>query len=196
MFYKILVICLSACVEGILRLFTIFYLHRKFSVFLRKGRYCKTVEGLDIFEKLLWLQGCCVEGILWLFTNFYLHRKVSFFLRNDSDCKDVDLYNTRKRYAVIESLDLTRNISWLASCFSKIKKPNKHCSGNQSVIAGVCIFWHDFLYLSLSNILIWTSTCESVRYKRKMQNWKIQSKRVLGLMKYTHWLADHNKVTQ
>jgi hypothetical protein len=47
------------------------------------------------------------------------------FLRNDSDCKDVDLYNTRKRYAVIESLDLMRNISWLASCFSKIKKPNK-----------------------------------------------------------------------
>jgi hypothetical protein len=37
-------------------------------------------------------------------------------------------------------LDLTRNISWLASCFSKIKKPNKHCSGNQSVIASVCIF--------------------------------------------------------
>ncbi len=44
------------------------------------------------------------------------------------------------RYAVIESLDLLRNISWLASCFSKIKKPNNHCSGNQSVIAGVCIF--------------------------------------------------------
>ncbi len=61
-------------------------------------------------------------------------------MRNDSDCKDVDLYNTRKRYAVIESSDLMRNISWLASCFSKIKKPNKHCSGNQSVIAGVCIF--------------------------------------------------------
>ncbi len=31
-----------------------------------------------------------------------------YFLRNDSDCKDVDLYNTRKRYAVIESLDLIR----------------------------------------------------------------------------------------
>ncbi len=58
---------------------------------------------------------------------------------NYSDCKDVDLYNTRKRYSVIESLDLMRNISWLASCFSKIKKPNKHCSENQSVIAGVCI---------------------------------------------------------
>ena len=50
----------------------------------------------------------CVEGILRLFTNFYLHRKVSIFLRNDSNCKDVDLYNTRKRYAVIESSDLTR----------------------------------------------------------------------------------------
>jgi hypothetical protein len=62
------------------------------------------------------------------------------FLRKDSDFKVVDLYNTRKRYAVIESLDLTRNISWLASCFFKIKKPNKHCSGNQSGIAGVCIF--------------------------------------------------------
>jgi hypothetical protein len=33
-----------------------------------------------------------------------------------------------------------RNISWLASCFSKINKPNKHCSGNQSVIARVCNF--------------------------------------------------------
>jgi hypothetical protein len=74
-----------------------------------------------------------------IFTNFYLHRKVSIFLRNDRDCKDVDLYNTRKRYAVIESSDLMRNISWLASCFSKIKKPNEFCSGNQSVIAGVCI---------------------------------------------------------
>jgi hypothetical protein len=74
-----------------------------------------------------------------IFTNFYLRRKVSIFLRNNSDCKDVDLYNTRKRYAVIESSDLMRNISWLASCFSKIKKPNKHCSGNQSVINGVCV---------------------------------------------------------
>jgi hypothetical protein len=65
---------------------------------------------------------------------------VSIFLRNDSDFKDVDPYNTRKGYTVIESSDLTRNISWLARYFSKIKKSNKHCSGNQSVIAGVCIF--------------------------------------------------------
>jgi hypothetical protein len=34
----------SACVEGILRLFTIFYLHRKFSIFLRNNRDCKAVD--------------------------------------------------------------------------------------------------------------------------------------------------------
>ena len=70
----------------------------------------------------------CIEGILRLFTNFYLHRKFLIFLRNDRDCKAVDLYNARKRYAVIESLDLMRNIPWLVSCFSKIKKPNKNFS--------------------------------------------------------------------
>ncbi len=74
-------------------------------------------------------------------------------MRNDSDCKDVDLYNTRKRYAVIESLDLMRNTSWLASCFSKIKKPNKHCSGNQSVIAGVCIF--DSISYNYPKVIFW-----------------------------------------
>ncbi len=108
--------------------------------FLRNDCDCQAVEGLNIFEKLLCFGGCCVEGLLQLFTNFYLHRKVSICLRNDSDFKDVDLYNTRKRYTVIESLDLTRNNFWLASCFFKINKPNKHYSGNQSVIAGVHIF--------------------------------------------------------
>jgi hypothetical protein len=49
---------------------------------------------------------------------------------------------------------------------------------------------------SLDNILVLTSTCGSVRYKRKIQNRKIQSKRVLGLTKYTHRLSDHNKVNQ
>ena len=56
--------------------------------------------------------------------------------------------------------------------------------------------WHHFTYLSLSNILIWTSTCGFARYKRNIQNRTIQSRRVLGLMKYTHWLADHNIRTQ
>ncbi len=67
----------------------------------------------------------CIERILQLFTNFYLHRNIFICIRNDCDCKAVDLYNTRKRYAVIERSDLTRNIPWLASHFSKIKKPNK-----------------------------------------------------------------------
>ncbi len=50
----------------------------------------------------------CVEGILRFFTNFYLQRKVSIFLRNDHYCKVVDPYNARKRYTVIENLDLMR----------------------------------------------------------------------------------------
>ncbi len=70
----------------------------------------------------------CVEGILRLFTNFYLQKKLSIFLINNHDCKVVDPYNARKRYAVIESLDLRRNISWLACCFCKIKKPNRKFS--------------------------------------------------------------------
>ncbi len=74
------------------------------------------------------------------YSPIYLAQRGFNILRNDSDCKDVDLYITQKRYTVKESSDHTRNISWLASCFSKIKKPNKHCSGNQSVISGVCIF--------------------------------------------------------
>jgi hypothetical protein len=48
----------------------------------------------------------CIEGILGLFTNFYLQRTVSIFLRNDRECKVGGPYNERKRYTVIESLDL------------------------------------------------------------------------------------------
>ena len=39
------------CIEGILLLFTIFYLHRKFLIFLRNDSDCKAVEALDIFKK-------------------------------------------------------------------------------------------------------------------------------------------------
>ncbi len=96
-----MVIFLSACVDGILQLFTNFHLHRKFLIFLWNDHYCKAIEAPIFFEKLLWLLGCCIEGILQLFTDFYFHRKVLIFLRNDSDCKDVDLYNTRKRYTAM-----------------------------------------------------------------------------------------------
>jgi hypothetical protein len=69
--------------------------------------------------------------------------KSGYILRNDRDYKDVDYWKARKRHVVIESLDLTRNINWLESCFSKIKKPNSHCLGNQSGIAGV----HNFIFI-------------------------------------------------
>ncbi len=48
-----LVIFLSACVERILRLFTNFYLHIQFLIFLQNDHDCKVVEDLNNFEKLL-----------------------------------------------------------------------------------------------------------------------------------------------
>jgi hypothetical protein len=39
-----MVIFLSACVEGMLQLFTNFYLERKFSIFLRNDLDCKVVD--------------------------------------------------------------------------------------------------------------------------------------------------------
>jgi hypothetical protein len=50
-----MVILLSAWVEGILQLFTNFYLHRTFLIFLQNDLDCKAVEAPDIFEKLLLL---------------------------------------------------------------------------------------------------------------------------------------------
>jgi hypothetical protein len=81
---------------------------------------------MSLPERLVIFLSACIEGILQLFTNLYLHRKLSIFIRNDCDCKAIDLLNIRKRYAVMEGLDFRRNIPWLASCFSKIKKPNKN----------------------------------------------------------------------
>ncbi len=79
------------CVEGIIRLFTIFYLHRIFLIFLWNDRHWKVGKGLVIFEKVSRFQGCCLKWILQLFTNFCLHRKSLIYLRNDCDYKDVDL---------------------------------------------------------------------------------------------------------
>ncbi len=71
----------------------------------------------------------------------FLHpQKDLDIFRNDRDYNDVDLQKTRKRYVVRESLDFTRNMFWLTSCFSKIKKPNSHFLGNQSGIVGVHYF--------------------------------------------------------
>ncbi len=96
-------------------------------------------------------------------------------MRNDSDCKDVDLYNTRKRYTVIESSDHMRNTFWLASCFSKIKKPNKHCSGNQSVIAGVCIF--DMISYIYPQVIFWFEL-QLVNLRGTREIYKIERYRV------------------
>jgi hypothetical protein len=38
-------------IEGIIRLFTIFYSHRKFSIFLRNDPDCEAVEAPGIFVK-------------------------------------------------------------------------------------------------------------------------------------------------
>jgi hypothetical protein len=39
-----MVIFLSTCIEGILQLFTNFYLHREFLIFLRNDHDCKVVD--------------------------------------------------------------------------------------------------------------------------------------------------------
>jgi hypothetical protein len=46
-----MVIFLSAFVEGILRLFTNFYLQRKFLVFLRNDRDCKVVDPFNLLPQ-------------------------------------------------------------------------------------------------------------------------------------------------
>ncbi len=79
-------------------------------------------------EMLVIFLSACIERMLQLLTIFYLHRKASIFLRYDCDCKAVDPLHARKRYTVIECLDFTRNIPWLASHFSKINKNNKKFS--------------------------------------------------------------------
>ena len=74
---------------------------------MRNYRDCKAVALMEYFDYSP--ISTCTE-------------RSPYFEQKDSASKDVDLYNSRKRYTVIESSDLMRNISWLASCFSKIKK--------------------------------------------------------------------------
>ncbi len=79
---------------------------------------------------------------------------VLIFLRNDSDCKDVDLYNTRKRYAVIENLDFMRNIFWQASCFSKIKNPISTVQENKVWLP---VLHFDLIAASMRAVFHWTT---------------------------------------
>ncbi len=108
------------------------------------------------------------------------YRVKEFFTgRQVSICTESSIYFW-EMIATVRLYYLTTNIFWLVSCFSKIKKWDRHFLGNQSVIASVRIF-DTISYLSLSNILI-SSMCKSVRYKRNIQNRKIQSKRVFDLI--------------
>jgi hypothetical protein len=45
-------VCLSACIEGILRLFNVSTCIESSQYYLRNDCDCKAVEGLNIFEKL------------------------------------------------------------------------------------------------------------------------------------------------
>jgi hypothetical protein len=65
-----MVIFLSACIEGILQLFTNFYLHREFSISLGNDRDCKVVDPYECkkeicsnrkfgsYENIPWLLSC------------------------------------------------------------------------------------------------------------------------------------------
>ncbi len=52
-----MVFSLTACVEGIIRLITIFHLHRIFSIFLRNDCNGKVGKGVIIFENVSRFQG-------------------------------------------------------------------------------------------------------------------------------------------
>ncbi len=67
----------------------------KFSIFLQNYHDCKAVALKEYYYYSP--ISTCTER--------------SRYLRNNCDCKDVHLYNTRKRYTVIESLDLMKKIS-------------------------------------------------------------------------------------
>jgi hypothetical protein len=65
-----MVIFLSGCIEGILQLFTNFYLQRRFLIFLRSDHDCKVAdpynarkryavtESLDLMRNIPWLLSC------------------------------------------------------------------------------------------------------------------------------------------
>ncbi len=62
----------SACIEGILRLFATFYLHRKFSIFLRNNRDCKAVDPKNARKRYAVIESSDhIGNIHWLASCFY-----------------------------------------------------------------------------------------------------------------------------
>ncbi len=125
----------------------------------------KSNKVLNIFEKQSWLYGCrsiqskkeihsnrkfgsnCFCKITKPNKNFlkvkcdwlclYFDTTDGYLLLRVSTCIESSQYFWETIATV--RLYLTTNIFWLASCFSQIKKRNRHFSGNQSVTAGVSI---------------------------------------------------------
>jgi hypothetical protein len=106
---------------------------------------------LDIFEKRSQLKGWKRSHYFWecivIPRQFLLRNSLIIhqFLRTQIslDIFWETIVTIKMSILVIESSDFMRNIYWLASCFSKIKKTNCHFLGNQSGIAGV----HDFILI-------------------------------------------------
>ncbi len=134
----------------------------------------------------------CVEGILWSFTNFYLQRKfadqpIQISYKMTKERLFTPSWPTKKRileWEFYEKYNLASE-SFLFNKETLVETFFESVFGKLKCDCQCLHFWHNFTYLSLSTILIWTSICGSVQYKRNIQNRKIQSKRVLGLLKYT-----------
>jgi hypothetical protein len=122
----------KACVEGILRLFTNFYLQRKLSIFLRNNHDCKVVDPYNRLPQDWPHRG--IQRINWpanqsRFVTKWLKRGCVHNL--DSLKKELSNKNPAKKHkhtktrilASTQCLDFTRNTTWQANCFSLIKKP-------------------------------------------------------------------------
>ncbi len=121
----------SASVERILRLFTNFYLQRMFSIFLRNDHDCKVVDPYNRLPQDWPHWG--IQRIGWpanqsRFVTKWLKRGRVHNL--DSLKKELWTKILLKKHkhtknqilASTQCLDFTRNTTWLASCFSLIKK--------------------------------------------------------------------------
>ncbi len=123
----------SACIEGIIQLFTNFYLQRKLWIFLRNYCDCKVVDPYNRFPQD-WPHGG-IQRISWLanqsrFLTKWLKRGRVHNL--DSLKKELSHKNPAKKSTNIRKnwisastqwFDFTRNTTWLANYFSLIKKP-------------------------------------------------------------------------
>jgi hypothetical protein len=120
-----MVIFLSACIEGILQLFTNFYVQRKFSIFLR-GR----VHNLDLLKKELLDNNPAKKSLTHNKLNVGKHPILRFYKKHKLTSK-LSLFNKETQVEI-----------FFESVFGK-----SNCSGNQGVIAGVCILTRFHIFI-------------------------------------------------